>query len=186
MACSVFLSRCLPFFLHPSWWCWCWHWLSVCVRALVLCLHTPDCSCLLVIGFRGVNCDLTSLVCVCHFVVCLAIMPACLYIHVCVAACCSVVASPWSVFLFSGSAAGAGGQALHHASQRRAAPEHPGQAEETLWRGDCSPAGTQISYGFMLLPAVRYSEQSSVMMCRHFQTFPSITRCIIFKKLQRN
>lgn len=40
---------------------------------------------------------------------------------------------PSSVFLLSGSA---GGQAVHHAGQRRAAPELPGQAEETLRRGD--------------------------------------------------
>lgn len=112
-----------------------------------------DCLCLFVIGFCDVISDLTSPVCVCRFVFCLAVVCACVhaYISVCVLACCSVVASPWSVFLFSGSFAGAGGQALHHASQRRVAPEHPGQAEEAIWRGDRSPAGTQLSYDFKVL-----------------------------------
>jgi len=38
-----FLSRCLPFFLHPSWW---WHW--VCMNVCVCCVCTPltACGCL--------------------------------------------------------------------------------------------------------------------------------------------
>lgn len=110
-----------------------------CVWMHVFCLRTSDCLCLFVIGFRDVICDLTSLMCVCHFVVCLAIV--CVYISVCVPVCCFVVASPWTVFLFPGGAARAGGQALHHAGQCRAAPEHAGQAEEALWGGDRSSAG---------------------------------------------
>lgn len=61
MACSVFLSRCFLSFCIPRGGvgtCG----LCVCVCALLLCLRTPHCSCLLVIGF----CDLTSLVYVCH------------------------------------------------------------------------------------------------------------------------
>lgn len=59
--------------------------LRVCVRAraLVLCLHTCDCLCLFVIGFRDVVWYLTSLVCVCHFVVCLAIVRVCVYLFAC-------------------------------------------------------------------------------------------------------
>lgn len=84
--------------------------------------------------------------CVCRSVARLAVVRAYAHLSVCVPVCCSVVASPWSVFLFSGSAASAGGQALHHASQRRAAPERPGQTEEALRRGDRPPAGTQRSF----------------------------------------
>lgn len=82
-------------------------------------------------------------------------LPLCVNTSVCVPV-RSVVASPWSVFLFSGSAAGACGQALHHAGQRRAAPEHAGQAEEALWGGDCSSAGKLISS----IPSLTSTQQS--------------------------
>lgn len=104
MACSVFslvvfLSFCIPRGRGRGVGigCVC---LCVRVRALVLCLHTSDCLCLFVIGFCDVICDLTSLVCVCHFVVCLAIVRACSFI--CLRACvllCGCL-SLVSIFIF--------------------------------------------------------------------------------------
>lgn len=90
----------------------------VCVFCVVG-LHTSDCLCLFGY-FRDVIRDLIPLVCASPSVVCIALVCTCpsVRIPVCVPASRSVVASPWSVFLFSGSAARAGGQALHHAGQR--------------------------------------------------------------------
>ena len=145
-----FLSRCLPFFLHPSWW-WHWHWLSVSVRACVvfarLWMLVPPLWLASVMSF--VIWPRWCAPAILWFAL-PSCVRTCVHLSVCVPACCSMVASPWSVFLFSGSAAGAGGQALHHASQRWAAPERPGQTEEALWRRDCTSAGTQLSYDFQV------------------------------------
>lgn len=111
MACSVFLSRCLPFFLHPSPWCWRLPWLCLCARALVLCLHA-SLSPLFVTGFcdfhlflylfnfinffyladvrlpsYGLRCHCACM-CVCFYI--------CLHACVLLCGCCSLV----SIFIF--------------------------------------------------------------------------------------
>lgn len=52
-----------------------------------------------------------------------------------------VVASPWSVFLFPGSASSLGCQALHDAGHCRAPSVSAGQTEEAVWRGNCTSSG---------------------------------------------
>ncbi len=76
-----FLSRCLPFFLHPSWWCWRWHWL--CVRLCCVCTPLTACACLW-LAFRhlwfdlaGVRLPLCGLPC--HHVC----VRACIYLFAC-------------------------------------------------------------------------------------------------------
>ena len=140
------LSCCLSFFLHPlwRWWCcWCWHWLCVClyVCLFVVCAwkRFPACACLIIFVTSSVvwSCVCVCVwvrvcvgacACVCLPVICLTLVCACLCVRtsVCVPVSCSMVASPWSVFLLSGSAARPCGQALHHAGQRWASPERPG------------------------------------------------------------
>lgn len=79
-----FLSRCLPFFLHPSWW-WRWHWLSLSVRACVvfarLWMLVPPCDWLLWchswFDLAGVRLPFYGLPCH-HACVC-----ACIYLFVC-------------------------------------------------------------------------------------------------------
>lgn len=110
MACSVFLSRCLPFFLHPSPWCWRLPWLCLCAR--LCCVCTPLCHpCLslasvifiyfciyliLLIFFYLADVCLPSYGLRCHC----ACMCVCFYIclHACVllCGCCSLV----SIFIF--------------------------------------------------------------------------------------
>lgn len=85
MACSVFslvvfLSFCIPLGGGVGIDC-------PCLCVLVLCLHASECLCLLVIGFCDVIRDLTSLVCACHFMVCLAIMRAYVRAFICLCAC---------------------------------------------------------------------------------------------------
>lgn len=90
-----FLSRCLPFFLHPSWWWWWWHWLRVYVCA---CTLMPVCDC-----FCDVICDLTLLVCA-SAVLWLA-LPMCARVNVCIYLCVCCVflrgcLSLVSIFIF--------------------------------------------------------------------------------------
>lgn len=96
MACFCFLSCCLPFFLHPSW-CRCRRWLYACV-CMCMCARTAfayvGCFGLFVVGFRDAICDFTPLLCVCHVVVCIAVVRVSVCVLLC--GCLSLV----SIFIF--------------------------------------------------------------------------------------
>ncbi len=79
-------------------------------------------------------CCLSVLVCGC---------PGCWFV-VAVAFVIAVVASPWLVFLFPGSASRPRRQALYDAGHRRAPPVSLGQSEEKIRRGDRSAAGVFV------------------------------------------
>lgn len=79
-------------------------------------------------------CCVSVLVCGC---------PWCWFV-VAVAFVIAVVAFPWSVFLFPGSASCPRRQALYDAGHRGDAPVSLGQSEEEIRRGDCSAAGVLV------------------------------------------
>lgn len=79
-------------------------------------------------------CCVSVLVCGC---------PWCWFV-VAVAFVIAVVAFPWSVFLFPGSASCPRCQALYDAGHRGDAPVSLGQSEEKIRRGDCSAAGVLV------------------------------------------
>lgn len=106
----------------------------------------------------------------------------CVYICAC-AVSFSVVASRWSVFLFSGSAPGACSQALHHASQCWGAPERRGQTEEALRRGDCSPAGTVFFSDFRVLHVGKKWESTQCSATMYLKFSPWANSINLFQAL---
>ncbi len=105
--------------------CCVWIWLGFAEGCVLICCSVFS-SCAL--------CCLSVLVCGC---------PGCWFV-VAVAFVIAVVASPWLVFLFPGSASRPRRQALYDAGHRRAPPVSLGQSEEKIRRGDRSAAGVFV------------------------------------------